>query len=127
MSVTTVIKAVIGNLEAVTSRTKPKHGVQLRETKIAVLPDPRFTKDSVGEAEGAGWQNRACNQIGARSFLRSIRAETAPRSNNGVLDLTSEKRLEFKPIKIRAKQVISSKRRNPNRFKRPSVSTCRLS
>ena len=47
MSVTTVIKAVIGNLEAVTSRTKRRQGVQLRETKIAVLPDPRFTKDQL--------------------------------------------------------------------------------
>ena len=47
MSVTTIIEAVIGNLEAVTSRTKPKQGVQLRETKIAVLPDPRFTKDQL--------------------------------------------------------------------------------
>jgi hypothetical protein len=45
MSVTTVIKAMIGNLEAITSRIKPRQGVQLRETKIAVLPDPRFTKD----------------------------------------------------------------------------------
>jgi len=47
MSITTVIRAVIGNLEAVTSRTKPRQGVQLRATKIAVLPDPRFTKDQL--------------------------------------------------------------------------------
>ena len=47
MSVMTVIKAVIGNLEAVTSRTKRRQGVQLRQTKIAVLPDPRFTKDQL--------------------------------------------------------------------------------
>ena len=47
MSVTTVVKAVMGNLEAVTSHTNRRQGVQLRETKIAVLPGPRFTKDQL--------------------------------------------------------------------------------
>ena len=46
MSVMTVIKAAIGNLEAVTSRTKRRQGVQLRQTKIAVLPDHASPKIS---------------------------------------------------------------------------------
>jgi hypothetical protein len=47
MSVITVIKAAIGNLEAVTSRVKPRRRESLRETKIVVMPDPRFTKDQL--------------------------------------------------------------------------------
>jgi hypothetical protein len=59
MSVITVIKAAIGNLEAVISRTEPKQGVKLRETKIMVLPDPRFTKDQLENLRArAGSTNR---------------------------------------------------------------------
>ena len=47
MSVITVIKAAIGNLEAVTRTLSRKQAVQLRETKIVVSPDPRFTKDQL--------------------------------------------------------------------------------
>ena len=64
MSVITVIKAAIGNLEAVTSRIKPK-GVKLRGTKIMVLPDPPLHQRSVGEPEGAGWAHKPSREIGS--------------------------------------------------------------
>jgi hypothetical protein len=58
-SVITVIKAAIGNLEAVTSRIKPK-GVKLPETKILVLPNPRFAKDHLENLRArAGSINRS--------------------------------------------------------------------
>ena len=58
MSFITVIKATIGNPEAITSRIKPK-GVKLRETKIMVFPAPRFTKDQLENLRArAGSVNR---------------------------------------------------------------------
>lgn len=47
MSFTTVIKTVTGSLKLVASRIKPEQGVKLREARITVLPDPRFTKDQL--------------------------------------------------------------------------------
>jgi hypothetical protein len=46
MSFTKVIaNTMAGSFKLVTSRIVPRQGVKLRETKIAVLQDLRFTKD----------------------------------------------------------------------------------
>ena len=42
-----IVRTVTGSLKQVTGRINPKQGVKLRDTKIAVLQDPRFTKDQL--------------------------------------------------------------------------------
>ncbi len=59
MSFTSVMNTLVGSLKLVTSRVTLQEGVKLRETKITVLPDPRFTKDQLENLRArAGSTNR---------------------------------------------------------------------
>jgi hypothetical protein len=42
-----IAETVRGGLKLVASRFKPRQQVKARETKVAVSPDPRFTKDQL--------------------------------------------------------------------------------